>query len=49
MVKTTINVSVDLRDKLIQKKLTKSETYDEIITRLLFPVKEEVKSIEDFQ
>ena len=42
---TTIKISVDLRDKLVKEKLTKSETYDEIINRLLYPKDKEV----DFQ
>lgn len=43
MVKTTISISVDLRDRLISEKLTKSETYDEILARLLIKPEVEIQ------
>jgi hypothetical protein len=35
MVNTTISISTETKDRLLLRKLTRSESYDEIIIRLL--------------
>lgn len=35
MVTTTIKISLETKDRLVAKKLTRSETYEEILIRIL--------------